>query len=116
MVSRFETERGMSTIGTITNTMPGSSGPPPRRGRAEPKDNAAPSRALVALAPVAAPAREAGTAYRPAAFLAQLIATKGQCPQTRERRRAEPDEVMHSYAAALADKPLANGRHFSRTI
>jgi len=30
-------------------------------------------------------------------FLAHLIATAGQAPQTRARRRAEPDEAAHAY-------------------
>jgi hypothetical protein len=37
---------------------------------------------------------------RPSAvFLAQLIATAQRAPQTRRRRRAEPDEVSTIYAA-----------------
>lgn len=55
-----------------------------------------------ALTVVAAPsAREAATLARgDAAFLAQLIATKVQMPQTRARRRAEPDEAIAAYRAA----------------
>ena len=34
-----------------------------------------------------------------AAFLAHLIATKEQAPQTREKRRAEPAEVLAAYRA-----------------
>jgi hypothetical protein len=37
---------------------------------------------------------------RQAAFLAQLIATKQQAPQTRERRRAEPSEALAAYRSA----------------
>jgi hypothetical protein len=58
------------------------------------------SRALVVLAP--AEARETYTHHRQAAFLAQLIATKGHAPQTRERRRAEPSEALAAYRAAAA--------------
>jgi hypothetical protein len=36
------------------------------------------------------------------AFLAQLIATKDQHPQTRERRRADPTEALAAYRAAAA--------------
>ena len=36
------------------------------------------------------------------AFLAQLIATKEQHPQTRERRRADPTDVLAAYRAAAA--------------
>ena len=58
-------------------------------------------RALVALTPMpAAPAPPAH--YRQAPFLAQLIATKDQHPQTRERRRAAPHEALASYRATAA--------------
>ena len=56
------------------------------------------SRALVALAP-AADQSEHQIGYRNAPFLAHLIATKDQHPQTRERRRAEPDQVLAAYCA-----------------
>lgn len=64
---------------------------------------AAESRALVALTPAAAPSQP--VAYRNAVFLAHLIATKEQAPQTRERRRAEPSDAIAAYRAAakLAD-------------
>jgi hypothetical protein len=57
------------------------------------------SRALVTLAPNVA-ATEAQLGYRNVAFLAQLIATKDQHPQTRERRRADPTDVVAAYRAA----------------
>jgi len=38
----------------------------------------------------------------PAAFLAHLIATALKAPQTRPRRRAEPDDASAAYAAATA--------------
>ena len=38
----------------------------------------------------------------PAAFLAQLIATALKAPQTRARRRAEPDDASAAYSAAAA--------------
>ncbi len=60
----------------------------------------------VRLGPTASTA--AGSAARPsAAFLAQLIATAQQCPQTRERRRAEPSHAVHCYTAIRDDKPQA---------
>ena len=59
-----------------------------------------------ALVPVPEPAPEAHPiplSRRPAApFLAQLIATARGEPQTRERRRAEPETAAHAYAAAAA--------------
>ena len=57
------------------------------------------SRALVALTPTAA-AYKPSESYRQATFLAHLIATKGQLPQTRERRRAEPAEAIAAYRAS----------------
>jgi hypothetical protein len=62
------------------------------------------SRALVVLGADVAPEaeRDPGTVYRQPAFLAHLIATKEQCPQTRERRRAEPGEAIAAYRAVDA--------------
>ncbi len=57
------------------------------------------SRALIALTPAAAACQSSGS-YRQAAFLAHLIATKDQSPQTRERRRAEPGDAIAAYRAA----------------
>jgi hypothetical protein len=37
-----------------------------------------------------------------AAFLAHLIATKAQAPQTRAKRRAEPAEALAAYRAVAA--------------
>jgi len=54
-------------------------------------------RALVALTPAAAPSQS--TVYRDVVFLAHLIATKEQAPQTRERRRAEPADAIAAYRA-----------------
>ena len=60
------------------------------------------SRALVVTAPAAV--IESRPAHRRATFLAHLIATKEQAPQTRARRRAEPTEAISAYrtVAALA--------------
>ena len=58
------------------------------------------SRALVAMEPAAA--HEPAARFREAPFLAQLIATREQLPQTRERRRAEPGEAIAAYRAADA--------------
>jgi hypothetical protein len=56
------------------------------------------SRALIALEPPA-PAASVPTNYRQAAFLAHLLAVKDQHAQTRERRRAEPQEALDAYRA-----------------
>ncbi|HZD91693.1 MAG TPA: hypothetical protein VE224_16455 [Pseudolabrys sp.] len=54
-------------------------------------------RALVALA---APAPLAPRPQHPqASFLAHLIATAQDCPQTRARRRAEPAQAVTAYEA-----------------
>lgn len=58
------------------------------------------SRALVVQSPVAE--SSAAMAHRQAAFLAHLIAMKDQHPQTRERRRADPDEAIAAYRAVAA--------------
>ncbi len=64
------------------------------------------SRALDALAPSEGVRRLSG---RPAAgFLAQLIATRMQAPQTRERRRAEPAEAIAVYRSMT--KPVVQQR------
>lgn len=54
-------------------------------------------RALVALG--VPPIRERPAPQRHSAFLAHLIATREQHPQTRIRRRAEPGEALRAYAA-----------------
>jgi hypothetical protein len=58
------------------------------------------SRALVPLTP-AAPSHKAPEHFRRAPFLAQLIASKDQHPQLRERRRADPQEAIAAYRGAL---------------
>ncbi len=58
------------------------------------------SRALVAVETPASPAPRRPA--RDAAFLAHLIATARQLPQTRERRCAEPAEAIAAYRAAIA--------------
>ena len=78
-------------------------GPAPATRRApneahEPDEPETESRALIALESVAASERAPRVARHPAAgFLAQLIATRMQAPQTRARRRAEPEEAMAVY-------------------
>ena len=59
-------------------------------------------RALVPLEPAASDERVSRRAPpQHAAFVAHLIATAKQVPQTRERRRAEPDEAIAAYNAAI---------------
>ncbi len=66
----------------------------------QPLDASGECRALVAVHPAAAPARPARRAAAP--FLAQLIAVKDQHPQTRDRRRAEPQDALAAYASTAA--------------
>ena len=66
------------------------------------------SRALIAVEAAAPIDRSpAMTRYPAAPFLAHLIATHIQAPQTRARRRAELDEVIAAYAAMGPIRPVA---------
>jgi hypothetical protein len=70
------------------------------RGRA-PEAESAPAtetRALVVLGSTNN-GPELQAVYRYAPFVAHLIAIKDQHPQTRERRRAEPNEAVAAYRA-----------------
>ena len=85
-----------------------------RRGAGEPREAEAPEtegRDLVTIEP-AAPSERAlrVTRYPAASFLAQLIATRAQAPQTRERRRDEPEEASAVYRSMT--KPVAYRRSF----
>jgi hypothetical protein len=71
----------------------------PRASSAQPLSQ---SRALVPVEPVA----PRGTAYPPmrhpaAPFIAQLLATRMRMPQTRARRRAEPEVAIAAYRAMM---------------
>jgi len=59
------------------------------------------SRALIALSGTTHRCGRA-TGFHHAPFLAQLVATNDQHPQTRERRRAEPDVAIIAYRATAA--------------
>jgi len=50
-----------------------------------------------------------------AAFIAQLVAADRLAPQTRARRRAEPEEAVAIYAAASA-APSPTGRVLRRSL
>jgi len=66
-------------------------------------ETAAPeSRALVALDPLQENRYGNAASYRYAPFVAHLVATKDQHPQTRERRRADPSDALAAYRAAAA--------------
>jgi hypothetical protein len=78
--------------------------PGPATGSGAEPDNATPSTESRALVPLGAvtgsPERHADHRYTP--FVAHLLAVKAQHPQTRERRRAEPNEVLAAYRATAA--------------
>jgi hypothetical protein len=60
-------------------------------------------RALVPVSPAPEDQRAGPSGGYPfAPFLAQLVATKDGHPQTRERRRVEPNEATAAYRAAAA--------------
>jgi hypothetical protein len=72
-----------------------------------------------ALVPLAMPDRQGATLRaggRPSAdFIAHLIATAGQAPQTRARRRAEPEEAIAAYSA-LGQWPTSTGGTLYRSL
>jgi hypothetical protein len=75
----------------------------------------APRDALITIEP----ARRSEQAWRPsshpaAPFVAHLIATRMQVPQTRERRRAEPNEAIAVYRSMT--KPVAEKRVFGTRV
>lgn len=84
---------------------------PPRREAVTPRD-AEPSecRALITIEASPPAERSAALSRRPlAAFLAHLIATKDDAPQTRVKRRAAPEEVIALYGMRPA-RPANAGR------
>jgi hypothetical protein len=50
-----------------------------------------------------------------AGFLAHLIATARQMPQTRERRRAEPEDAIAAYRSTVNGARPSTPRRFSRS-
>jgi len=48
-------------------------------------------------------------------FVAHLIATSAQAPQTRARRRANPEDAIAAYDA-LGHWPTASGQLLSRSL
>jgi hypothetical protein len=73
-------------------------------------------RALAVVTPAVCERGEIARPYRSAAFVAQLLAAKARLPQSRERRREEPDVVMHVYEVGMAPLPPSQGRLFSRAM
>jgi hypothetical protein len=80
-----------------------------------PADPPQPGRALVVVGSGRGTAVDPAGSRPSAVFLAQLIATAQQAPQTRRRRRAEPNEASSIYAAVSA--PAARiGRAICRSM
>ena len=72
-----------------------------------------------ALVPAARPTPRAARSGRQrpdAAFLAHLIATREQVPQTRARRRHEPEHAAGAYAMAMAAAGVSAGAIMSRKM
>jgi hypothetical protein len=73
------------------------------------------STALVPITAGDSSAYPSGDFGRRADFLAQLIATVAQAPQTRMRRRAEPAEAVAIYGA-VERRPAARRPALSRSL
>lgn len=109
----------MRAIAGLTATEPASAARP-RLGQRDaqvgtPADLPQPGRALVLVGSGPETAIDQPGSRPLAAFLAQLIATAQRVPQTRRRRRAEPNEVSVIYAAVSAPAARA-GRAISRSM
>jgi hypothetical protein len=74
------------------------------------------SRALIPLSPARSSEGAQIVVRQPANFLAHLIATGQALPQTRERRRAEPNVAAAIYAAARETVPALAGHALTRAI
>jgi K+-sensing histidine kinase KdpD len=89
-----------------------------RRGASEAREEQAPEtegRALIAIeAPAASERTPRPTRHPSASFVAQLIATHMQAPQTRARRRAEPAEAIAVYRSMT--KPVSRRRSFATRV
>jgi hypothetical protein len=79
------------------------------------------SNALVPLANTGPAAAKSAATSRVAVranadFVAHLIATSAQAPQTRLRRRAEPGDAVAAYGALDNAPSRAGGRTLSRSL
>ena len=100
----------MTSVSAINGSTVVAAGNTPRPGTSTPREKVSGGRALIPVTPIApseTPIRARTRAD--AAFLAHLIATDQKAPQTRERRRAEPAEVIAAYAAANAAPAVLAG-------
>jgi hypothetical protein len=75
------------------------------------------SRALVVISEPSSEAYRNGTTVRPlSSFLAQLIATRHQAPQTRIRRRASAGDAANAYGVRLSVRTRREHRSDSWSI
>ena len=109
----------MRAIAGITPSEP-AQGACPRLAQSDaqaetPADLAQPGRALMVVGSGERTAVDPARARPSAVFLAQLIATAQQAPQTRRRRRGAPTEASALYAAASTAAPWM-GRAVHRSL
>jgi hypothetical protein len=84
------------------------------RGTATPAETSD-SRALIPLTPVQSAKSTAAVVRQPVGFLAHLIATEQELPQTRERRRAEPMTAIAAYGStSRRNNAIVSARLVSR--
>jgi len=83
---------------------------------AKTEESASSCRALIPLSPVRRTERTQTVVRQPVNFLAHLIATEQAIPQTRERRRVEPQIAAASYAAACETVVDASGHALARDM
>ena len=89
---------------------------PDARETATAKAEESSCRALIPLSPVRHTERTQTVVRQPANFLAHLIATEQAIPQTRERRRVEPQIAAAVYAAARQTVVDTSGHALSRAM
>ena len=94
----------MTSIGKIVRETSAAGRTPRQTAPAASSEQKPTGRALVPVTAVQKPAEDHHKSSRrgSASFLAQLIANENQLPQTRERRRAEPQLALAAYGAAAA--------------
>ena len=80
------------------------------------EESASSCRALIPLSPVRHTERTQTVVRQPANFLAHLIATEQAIPQTRERRRVEPQIAAAVYAATRETVVDTSDHAFTRDM
>jgi hypothetical protein len=88
----------------------------PETTTAKAEESTSSCRALIPLSPVRHSERTQTVVRQPANFLAHLIATEQAIPQTRERRRVDPQIAAATYAAACETVVGESGHALSRAM